>query len=45
MAKQKAKLKKGAEMVVDVLLSEGVDIVWGVTGGAILPVFDALYQN
>src|SRR5579885_239018 len=45
MAKQKTKLKKGAEMVVEVLLSEGVDIAWGVTGGAILPVYDALYMN
>ncbi len=45
MAKPKTKLKKGAEMVVEVLLSEGVDIAWGVTGGAILPVYDALYMN
>ncbi|HEY5037956.1 MAG TPA: thiamine pyrophosphate-binding protein, partial [bacterium] len=45
MAKQNAKLKKGAQMIVDVLLSEGVDIVWGVTGGAILPVYDALFLN
>ncbi len=45
MAKQSIKLKKGAQMIVDVLVSEGVDIVWGLTGGAILPVFDALYQN
>ncbi len=45
MAKQKTKFKTGAEMVVEVLLSEGVDIAWGVTGGAILPVYDALYLN
>jgi acetolactate synthase I/II/III large subunit len=41
----KIKLKTGAQMVVDVLVDEGVDILWGLTGGAILPVFDALYQN
>ena len=41
----KNKLKTGAQMVVDVLVDEGVDILWGLTGGAILPVFDALYQN
>ena len=41
----KTKLKTGAQMVVDVLVDEGVDILWGLTGGAILPVFDALYQN
>jgi acetolactate synthase I/II/III large subunit len=45
MAKQNAKLKKGAQMIVDVLISEGVDIVWGVTGGAILPVYDAIFLN
>ena len=41
----KNKLKTGAQMVVDVLVDEGVEILWGLTGGAILPVFDALYQN
>jgi len=41
----KAKLKTGAQMVVDVLVDEGVEILFGLTGGAILPVFDALFQN
>src|SRR6266550_1276935 len=43
MAKQK--LKTGAQMVVDMLVDEGVEILWGLTGGAVLPIFDALYQN
>lgn len=41
----KTKLKTGAQMVVDVLIDEGVTMAWGVTGGAILPVYDALFLN
>jgi acetolactate synthase-1/2/3 large subunit len=32
-------------MVVDILVDEGVEMVWGLTGGAVLPIFDAFYQN
>lgn len=37
----------GAEAVVKCLLAEGVDLVFGYPGGAIMPVYDALfhYQN
>lgn len=42
---KKGKMRTGAQMVVDALIQEGVDIVWGITGGAILPVYDALYRN
>ena len=45
MKKHKPKLKTGAQMVVDILVDEGVEMLWGLTGGAMLPVFDALYQN
>jgi acetolactate synthase-1/2/3 large subunit len=38
-------LKSGADIVVDILLEEGVTIAWGITGGAILPVYDALYKK
>jgi acetolactate synthase I/II/III large subunit len=41
----KTKLKTGAQIIVDVLIDEGVTMAWGVTGGAILPVYDALYLN
>jgi acetolactate synthase I/II/III large subunit len=41
----KTKLKTGAQMIVDILMDEGVTMAWGVTGGAILPVYDALYLN
>jgi len=41
----KSKMKTGAQMVVDVLIDEGVTMAWGVTGGAILPVYDAMFLN
>ena len=41
----KTKLKTGAQMIVEILIDEGVTMAWGVTGGAILPVYDALYLN
>ena len=34
----------GAEIVIETLAQEGVDTVFGYTGGAILPVFDALFR-
>ncbi len=35
--------RSGAELVVESLRKEGVDIVFGYPGGQIIPVFDALY--
>ena len=34
----------GAEAVIHCLLEEGVDILFGYTGGAIMPVYDELYK-
>ena len=34
----------GADIVVQVLLDEGVDVVFGYSGGAILPVYDAVFR-
>jgi acetolactate synthase-1/2/3 large subunit len=34
----------GAEAVVRCLLAEGVDLIFGYPGGAIMPVYDAMYQ-
>jgi acetolactate synthase-1/2/3 large subunit len=45
MATKSKKMKTGAQMIVDILIDEGVTMVWGVTGGAILPVYDALFQS
>ncbi len=35
----------GAEIVIESLLAEGVDTIFGYPGGAILPTYDALIQN
>lgn len=34
----------GADIVVQVLVDEGVDVVFGYSGGAILPVYDAVFR-
>jgi acetolactate synthase-1/2/3 large subunit len=34
----------GADMLVQVLADEGVDIVFGYSGGAILPIYDAVFR-
>ena len=36
---------KGAELVLKVLQQHGVDTVFGYPGGAIMPIYDALYQS
>ncbi len=35
----------GADAVVRILLEEGVDLVFGYPGGAIMPVYDSLYDH
>ena len=35
----------GAEMVVQALKDQGVDTVFGYPGGAVLPIYDALFQQ
>jgi len=37
------KQMKGAEMIVQVLADEGVDTIFGYSGGAILPTYDAVF--
>ncbi|MBL4704140.1 MAG: biosynthetic-type acetolactate synthase large subunit [Flavobacteriales bacterium] len=34
----------GAQAVIQTLLAEGVDLIFGYPGGAIMPVYDALYD-
>ena len=34
----------GAEAVIKCLLNEGVDLIYGYPGGAIMPVYDELYK-
>ena len=35
---------KGAEIMCESLLREGVDVIFGYPGGAILPFYDALWS-
>ncbi len=35
----------GAEILLESLLKEGVDTVFGYPGGAVLPIYDALYKH
>lgn len=35
--------KTGAEILVDDLIKEKVDILFGYPGGVVIPIFDALY--
>ncbi|WP_157493948.1 biosynthetic-type acetolactate synthase large subunit [Fulvivirga imtechensis] len=41
---EQAQMMTGAEAVIQSLLAEGVDTVFGYPGGAIMPVYDALYD-
>lgn len=44
MKKDKAVRISGAEAVIHCLLAEGVDLIYGYPGGAIMPVYDELYK-
>ena len=35
----------GAEIIVQVLADEGVDTIFGYSGGAILPTYDAVFRH
>ncbi len=37
--------RKGADIVIEALKEEGVEIVFGIPGGAIMEVYDALYRD
>ncbi|RCW71860.1 biosynthetic-type acetolactate synthase large subunit [Saliterribacillus persicus] len=36
--------KTGSDLLVEALINEGVDTLFGYPGGAVLPIFDALYK-
>ncbi len=38
-------LKQGSQIIVDVLLEQGVDTVFGYLGGVVLPLFDKIYDS
>ncbi len=35
----------GAQLIVKLLERQGIKIIWGIPGGATLPLYDALYQS
>jgi len=39
------KTMTGAQIVIESLLAEGVDTIFGYPGGAIMPVYDALVDS
>ena len=40
-----AKEMTGAEILLKALVDQGVDIVFGYPGGAVLPIYDAIYKQ
>lgn len=44
LANNKGQKMTGAEAVVKCLLNEGVDLIYGYPGGAIMPVYDEFYK-
>lgn len=36
---------KGAQVVIEVLKEMGVDTIFGIPGGAVIPIYDALYDS
>ena len=40
-----AKQMTGAEMVVEALKDQGVDTLFGYPGGAVLPIYDAIFHQ
>src|SRR5690625_1184208 len=42
---EKKKNITGAEAIIQCLLAEGVDTIFGYPGGAIMPVYDALFHH
>jgi len=43
--KTKAQEMSGAEMVIQALIEQGVDTIFGYPGGAVLPIYDVLFQQ
>ena len=35
----------GAEIIIECLIEEGVDTIFGYPGGQVIPLYDAIYKN
>ncbi len=44
-ATSQAQTLSGAEMVIQALVDQGVEVMFGYPGGAVLPIYDALFQD
>src|SRR5579871_621801 len=44
-AQQQATVMTGAEMVLRALKDQGVEVIFGYPGGAVLPIYDALFKQ
>jgi len=42
---QKSRKMPGAELLLAVLEEQGVEVIFGYPGGAVLPIYDALFKN
>ena len=42
---RKTKIISGADLLIESLMDEGVDTIFGYPGGAVLPIYDALYRS
>ncbi len=42
---EKAATRTGAEILLDALEEQGVEVIFGYPGGAVLPIYDALYKR
>lgn len=43
--KTETETKPGSQIIVDTLVQEGVDVLFGYLGGVVLPLFDKLYDS
>lgn len=44
-AKEAVETLTGAEMVIQALVENGVDTIFGYPGGAVLPIYDAIFKQ
>ena len=45
MVEEQKKMKNGSKLLIDALLKQKVEMIFGYPGGAVLPLYDALYDR
>ena len=43
--KKNVKMLSGADLILKVLENQGVEVIFGYPGGAVLPIYDAIFKN